>query len=52
MKEQEILDRTDKRMDATVADAQGKFATVRTGRASLARAPLPTSAASTPQREP
>ncbi len=31
----EILDRTEQRMQATVADAQHKLATVRTGRASL-----------------
>ena len=36
MAEQEILDRADTRMDATVDAARGKLATVRTGRASLA----------------
>ncbi len=36
MKEKEILDRTEKKMQATVADAKHKLATVRTGRASLA----------------
>lgn len=32
---EEILDRTETRMDATVTDARNKLATVRTGRASL-----------------
>ena len=36
MAEQETLKRADTRMDATVGDARGKLATVRTGRASLA----------------
>jgi ribosome recycling factor len=35
MKDKEILDRTGKRMAATVADMQKKLATVRTGRASI-----------------
>ena len=36
MSEQEIMDRTQTRMESTVVDAQKKLATVRTGRASLA----------------
>jgi ribosome recycling factor len=36
MKDKEILDRCEKKMAATVADARHKLATVRTGRASLA----------------
>ena len=36
MNERAILDRTDKKMAASVADAKHKLATVRTGRASLA----------------
>jgi ribosome recycling factor len=36
MEANEILKQADKRMDSTVADARGKLATVRTGRASLA----------------
>jgi len=36
MTQKEILQRTEKRMAATVDDAKGKLATVRTGRASLA----------------
>ena len=35
MTDKEILDRTNKRMDASVTDARKKFATVRTGRATL-----------------
>jgi ribosome recycling factor len=35
MSQDEMLARTDKRMDATVADGRSKLATVRTGRASL-----------------
>ena len=36
MESKELLNQADKRMDATVADARSKLATVRTGRASLA----------------
>jgi len=36
MSEQEILDRTEKRMESSVGDIQKKLSTVRTGRASLA----------------